>query len=169
MNKSEARIYSLDLRKKEDSNISSKNVIKQIVDSNILSNFSNIGIYYPLGNEISIIDLLDIYPNKKFYLPITRDRLYFIEYNKNDSLVNAKFHTKEPKGKIVKRDEIDCFIIPCVGISYEMKRIGYGKGYYDKYLSNYKGYKIGITYNSSFNLDVLLDDYDLKLDLVFKG
>ena len=109
------------------------------------------------------------YPNKKFYLPITRDEISFIEYKLGDTLVDAKFKTKEPVGDIVSRNMIECFIIPCVAISKTRQRLGYGKGYYDRYLKDYKGFKIGVIYKELNNLDFESDYYDVYLDLVIEG
>ena len=61
------------------------------------------------------------------------------------------------------------FLIPCVGITNENKRIGYGKGYYDRYLSGYSGLKIGIVYKELNNIDLKCDIYDVILDMVFEG
>ena len=73
------------------------------------------------------------------------------------------------KRVIVSRDKIDCLVIPCVAISKDNRRVGYGKGYYDRYLAGYNGYKIGITYNECNNLDIDTDDFDVKLDEIIVG
>ena len=169
MTKKEARCQALCLRKNLDNVVISNNIVDEIIKSNILDRFNNIGIYYPIGKEISILKLMEIYPNKKFYLPITKDEISFVEYNIGDGLIDGPFNTKEPKGIIQNRDNIDCFIIPCVAITYDNKRIGYGKGYYDRYLNGYSGYKIGICYANSANVDVLADSYDVYLDMKFIG
>ena len=166
--KTEARKIALGLIKNNDSNISSMIVIKKLIESKILEKYNNIGIYYPIGNEISIVPLVKYYKNKSFYLPITKDVLYFSKYSYNDELADGPFNTKEPKGSVVPRDEIDCFIIPCVGIS-SGRRIGYGKGYYDKYLEGYKGLKIGICYKNTSSLNSQTDEFDVKLDVIFVG
>lgn len=163
------RNKALELRKNKNKDISSKNVIEKLISSNILDKFTNIGIYYPIGNEINIMDLVNIYPNKRFYLPITREEISFVEYNLNDKLVKGPFKTLEPVGDEVSRDLIECFIIPCVAISNENKRIGYGKGYYDRYLNGYKGYKIGVCYIESGDIDIKLDSYDVVLDCKILG
>ena len=169
MNKKQARSLALKNRKNEDKIIASKLVLEAIIKSKILDNYSNIGIYYPLGNEINIMPLLEYYPNIKFYLPITKENIYFVKYITNDKLIDGPFHTKEPVGEMVNRDLIEVFIIPCVGISNTKQRIGYGKGYYDRYLSGYNGLKIGVCYKSESNLDVECDDFDVVLDYVFLG
>ena len=163
------RALCLNNRNNNDKDLISKNIINQIINNHIIDEYQNIGIYYPIGHEIDIMDIVNKYPNKNLYLPVTRDVIYFVKYNDGDKLIDGKFHTKEPLGIEVDRNNIECFLIPCVGISKDLKRIGYGKGYYDRYLSNYNGYKIGICYKNCTNLDIELDDYDLKLNYVITG
>ena len=83
------------------------------------------------------------------------------------SIKDGMFNTKEPIGKIVDRNTIDCFIIPCVAITTDNKRIGYGKGYYDRYLQGYRGLKIGICYDNMKNVDVKADLFDVIVDYKF--
>ena len=157
----------LNKRKYKDNVNASKICFDALILSNILDKFNSIGIYYPIRNEINLMPLIDYYPNKKFYLPKTLDTLVFREYN--GTLIDGPFKTKETTGSEVNRDMIECFIIPCVGVNKELKRIGYGKGYYDRYLSGYSGLKIGICYKEDSNLDLELDEYDLKLDILITG
>lgn len=167
MNKIEARKYALSKRSALSNYKVNENIVNQL--KQYIDKFDNIGIYYPIGTEIDILNIMNIYPNKKFYLPITRDEISFVEYKLGDELFDASFKTKEPKGDIVLRDNIDCFIIPCVAISKNKQRLGYGKGFYDRYLNGYKGCKIGVIYKELNNLDIICDDFDVVLDLVIEG
>ena len=167
MIKEKARLYALEIRKNENKIIASNNVIEALIKSNILNEYKKIGIYYPMGKEIDIMPLVDFYKDKEFYLPKTNENLSFIKYDGN--LIKGPFNTKEPIGLPIERDLIECFLIPCVAITSDMKRIGYGKGYYDKYLNGYKGLKIGICYKNASNLEVQMDDFDLELDKIFLG
>ena len=167
MTKNETRSISIANRKNKEVMVISEKIINDIIESKIIDNHNNIGIYYPIGKEIDITKLRVYFPNKKFYLPVTKEEIAFCEYI--DPLIKGPFKTMEPKSSIVNRDMIDCFFIPCVGITKDMKRIGYGKGYYDRYLQDYKGLKIGVCYNDSFYEDVLGDSFDIKLDEVFYG
>ncbi len=169
MDKITARAFALEKRKKESSSRASSVVIQQILDSKMLENFTDIGIYYPIRNEISILKLMDYYPNKRFYLPKTAEELSFVLYKKDSPLVDGKFHTKELHGDSVCRDRIQCFFIPCVAISKDKKRIGYGKGYYDRYLEGYRGVCIGIGYASCSDLDIECERYDICLNHIFVG
>ena len=163
MEKKKARSIALEERKGFDPRSRSLALVNKIIESKILDKFNNIGIYYPIGYEMDITPLVDYYSDKSFYLPIIREEIAFKPYS--NILVKGLFHSYEPKyGEIVERDSIDCFIIPCVGISVNNRRIGYGKGYYDKYLEGYNGYKIGISYKEHGSLDCDTDIFDLVLD-----
>lgn len=169
MNKIDARKNALEIRKNEIKAISSEIALNSILDLKVLNDYNHIGLYYPIGKEIDLMKLLNFYPDKTFYLPITRDEIAFIKYSLNDQLIAGPFNTKEPVGDIVDRDEVECFIIPCVAISKDKQRIGYGKGYYDRYLEGYQGLKIGVCYKNSVDLDIICDEYDVVLDYVIAG
>ena len=168
MEKSIARKKALDVRKNEDNIKASNDVLEAIIKSKCLEKFNKIGIYYPIGKEINVTKLLDLFPDKSFYFPKTTDILEFIKCECLNELIPGPFKTMEPTGVITSRDEIQCFIIPCVAISFSKKRVGYGKGYYDKYLAKYKGYKIGVCYKSAY-MDINTDDYDVEFDEIYLG
>ena len=167
MNKEEVRRIALSLRKQKDHKAISSKVVNYIISSKILEKYNNIGIYYPIKNEIDITPLVKYYGKKNFYLPKTRDEISFSSYRDGDILALGPFNTKEPITNDVNRDLIECFIVPCVAISNK-KRIGYGKGYYDKYLKGYDGTVIGIVYEDAI-FDCKMEDYDNVLDIIIVG
>lgn len=169
MDKKDVRKSALKDRSNNYDIIKSKIIVDEIIKSNILDKYNNVGIYYPIGTEINVIDLVKYYNNKNFYLPTTKDEINFVYYDTNTKLIDGPFNTKEPIGDIVNRDLIECFIIPCVAINKDNKRIGYGKGYYDRYLNGYKGFKIGICYKEYGNVDLKLEEHDVILDYKFLG
>ena len=168
MNKKELR-KSL-LVKRDSLKDISLNIIKQIVDSKILDDKKVVGIYYPLDKEINLLPLIDIYPHIKFCFPKTLDEISFYHENDINNFSKKKFNVMEPNSnEFIKRDDIELFLVPCVGITKGLQRIGYGKGYYDRYLEGYKGIKIGICYKELSNLDFVCDEYDIRLDYVIIG
>ncbi len=146
----------------------SLSIVRDIVDSKILEKYNTIALYYPLAGEINLLPLLNEYKDKRFVFPKTLDVISFYYENDLNNFSEKKFHVMEPNSNnLVERSEIECFIIPCVGITKDMQRIGYGKGYYDKYLLGYTGLKIGVVYKELNNIDFKGDPWDLKLDIVF--
>ena len=92
------------------------------------------------GKSVAVPKCIDGTRNMKFYL-----------INSFDDLEIATFSVLEPiidKCKMLKNFDNSLCIIP--GLAFDLKgyRLGYGKGYYDRFLSNYKGKTVGICYCS---------------------
>ncbi len=143
-------------------------LVDDLVESELLKDKKIIGLYYPLPYEINVLKLMDIY-NVSFCFPKVIDnemKFYLI-----DSIADFQkgcFNVYEPTScNIIESSQIDAFVIPCVGITSDNKRIGYGKGYYDRYLEKYTGLKIALNYKECSNLDFEANDYDIKIDKVF--
>ena len=61
---------------------------------------------------------------------------------------------------------IDLIIVPGVIFDREKNRLGYGKGYYDRYLSNKDIYKIGICFSDQV-IDLLpSESHDIKMNII---
>ena len=65
-------------------------------------------------------------------------------------------------------EKVDVVIFPGAAFDIEGNRIGYGKGYYDKYISKltYQPYKIGICYDFQLLDEIPSDTHDIKLDKI---
>lgn len=57
-------------------------------------------------------------------------------------------------------------IVPGLCFNNAGFRLGYGKGYYDRFISRYKGYSIGICYNDFLTDDIPTNEYDRPVDTV---
>ncbi len=92
----------------------------------------------------------------------------FFMYDKNTELIENKFSILEPK----KRDKVifpKIILIPLLGYSKSGFRLGYGGGYYDKYLSK-NGIgdvkKIGIAFSFQEVEEIPVEDHDERLDWI---
>ena len=72
------------------------------------------------------------------------------------------------KNKVTNFDNSIC-IIPGICYDINKNRVGYGKGYYDRFLKNYKGLKIGVVYNKCICQKIDTDKYDVCVDKIIKG
>ncbi len=57
-------------------------------------------------------------------------------------------------------------IVPAFMFDKNGYRLGYGKGYYDRYLSRYEGTTIGICYSENLQTELFHGKYDRSVDLV---
>ena len=80
------------------------------------------------------------------------------------------FDILEPKehcAEIIDIPKNSVVIMPGVAFDKKGNRIGYGRGYYDKYFTNYpKIYKIAITYSLQIVQEIPVNKYDIKADCV---
>lgn len=157
MDKASVRAYALRLRKgivydKEE-------ILNQI--SPYLNNKKIVAIYYPLPFELDLRFLEEYFKNIEFVYPaIIEDKIVFRK--KGKGFLEGMYHILEPQGQIIEKEEIDLIIVPMLAINKDNYRVGYGKGYYDNYLHDYKGMTLGII-KASLLLDFKEEEHDVRL------
>ncbi|MDZ7693227.1 MAG: 5-formyltetrahydrofolate cyclo-ligase [Balneolaceae bacterium] len=62
--------------------------------------------------------------------------------------------------------ELDLVIVPMVGADLQCNRLGHGKGYYDRFLANVKGMKVGLCYEACIVESLPTESFDVPLDAV---
>ena len=83
----------------------------------------------------------------------------------NSDFTTNNFGVKEPT-EYVAIDNIDVAIIPLLACDKDKNRIGFGKGYYDRFLSNHPCLKIGICYDFQVLENVPVNNWDVPLDII---
>lgn len=96
-----------------------------------------IGLFYPIGSEPDIRSaVLRLSAEKsglKLYLPVTVGKeMIFNRWLPQQALTQGKFGIPEPQNTECAAP--DLLLIPCVGIDPHGHRLGYGGGFYDRYL-----------------------------------
>lgn len=176
MDKIELRKKSL-LARKELKNKKNKSlvIVNKIVNEEHFKKSKIVGLYYPKKDEVDIKDLIIIALKEKkvVCLPrvISNEEMCFIKINSIEEVELGNFDIYEPKyneGNIINKFSIDLFIVPGVSFDESNNRLGYGKGYYDRYLVNVNGYKIGITFKELFlKKDTIIAGLkDVKMDKI---
>jgi 5-formyltetrahydrofolate cyclo-ligase len=131
---------------------------------------SSIGIYLSFGSEIDTILPITswFYENKKIYVPrVEGNDLVWILLNDFKSLRKSDFGVMEPiDGTVVDIKEIELMFVPLLGYDDDLHRIGYGKGFYDRALNDYKGRKIGLAYEISHVETIFPTSSDIPLDVI---
>lgn len=86
-----------------------------------------------------------------------------------DDLERRTFGVLEPKVpgcKKLQNFENSICIVPALLYDHKGYRLGYGAGYYDRFLSGYKGYKVGISYGDCVRRHLLHGRYDVPVDML---
>lgn len=110
---------------------------------------------------------------KKVLIPKTypKGRMDFVVYNPQQ-LVRTSFGLLESEGEltVVDRFQIDVIHVPGLAFTTEGYRVGYGGGYYDRYLTGYKGHTISTLYPFQIQ-EFIPDDHDIPVQevLMYEG
>ena len=140
---------------------SEKIILKKL--RNHLQEKQIIAIYYPLKSEVNLISLKNYYPNILFPKITNNNSLKFFS-SEEKLLKNQDFKIKEPIG--IKEIKPDIIICPLIAFDKYKNRLGYGKGYYDRFLKNNKIIKIGTAFSLQEAEKIPCENHDIKMDLI---
>ena len=173
MSKENLRKKLINLRK---NNFKKKGItfiqFKKILKKLNLKKKINVGGYYPINSEIGCLDILENLEknNFKISLPVTRKKnnMDFYEWSFKDPLKVSSRGIPEPS--IIKKVYPDVLIVPLVGFDKNKFRLGYGGGFYDRYISQILNIKRVITVGFAFSFQEILkiptNKFDQKLDII---
>ena len=167
--KDELRKYYLDIRKNiKNKTILDKKIYVKVINNKKIKNNNLILIYVSFNNEVDTIELIKYFLNNKLVAvpKIENNRMNFYYINKLSDLKKGSFNILEPITNNIVKDYANCVsITPGICFSRNLNRIGYGKGYYDKFYSEHKEiYKLGLSYDECITDNFDIDIYDQKLD-----
>jgi len=173
VNKSSIRKRILVLRKRNTSknlSISPIKILKFLKKKKLKSKI--IGAYYPFNYELNILDILKILEKKNYILSLPKigknNKMDFYKWSLKDPLKINKYGIPETVSnrKIYPR----VLLVPLVAFDYKLNRLGYGGGYYDRYISKLQTYnkiiKIGIGFSFQKVKRITTNKFDKKLDFI---
>lgn len=130
-------------------------------------------LYAALEDEINIDSVIEysLSVGKSVALPRCTDNkgnMTFCFINSLDELEHGHFGVREP---LITSKEVTDFshsicIVPALSFDKLNYRIGYGKGYYDRFLEKYNCFSVGLCYNELIEEKLPIDIYDKAVDLV---
>jgi 5-formyltetrahydrofolate cyclo-ligase len=147
-----------------------KIIVKKLENFIKKSESKNILLYIPLGIEVDVRALiinLRKQKNKNIYVPYMQaDSFKIVKYRL--PLHKKRFGIKEPNNSFLKPKKIDVAIVPVVGVDALFKRIGYGKGMYDRFFDrlNYKPTMVFTQLVLCKSDKILSDNYDIQADYI---
>lgn len=164
--KKNIRILHKKIRESLDIENLSRIIIRKLTDLPEFKNAESVFSYVSFGSEINTSEILKRTDKKIFVPKITNDEMCMTLYTP-DSLIKGKFGICEPCECIPcfpqKNDVVIC---PALGCDYNFYRLGYGKGFYDRFLSKYECIKILPIPSCLICDDVGHDSFDVSMDIV---
>jgi 5-formyltetrahydrofolate cyclo-ligase len=146
----------------------SRRVQESVTGSKEFKSAKVVGAYYAFGSEVKTDLILEKARalGKKVALPsVEVESLTFYELSSGKYLVKGRFGIMEPLpyGPV---DKMELLIVP--GIAFDKKgyRLGYGKGYYDKFLARQGVFSIGLGYSFQLLEGLPRGTHDRRLDAI---
>ena len=175
MDKSKLRqkyLYKRNIVQNEIANELSDRIYNNLLTIDILR-YKNIFLYKHFKKEVrtdKIIKYL-LNNNTNVYLPICyTDNLQMSFgqiFNLKSELKKNNYGIEEPAVQSDEKTTIDCIIVPGIVFSKSGNRIGFGCGYYDKFLNSHKQcFKIGLCYEFQLYEEIPTESFDVPMDII---
>ena len=175
----------------EDVRTKSRDICEKVINCTAYKDAQVILAYYPLGNEVDCMPVLEDALNngKQVMLPRTLENceMDFYQISRFSDVEEGHFHVMEPKA-YCRKYEPECFVfekddlmqdavqtkkgvlvlVPGVVFDCQGNRYGYGKGYYDRYFSRFPQLKrMGLAYTEQLSVETLeCLETDIKMQII---
>lgn len=153
---------------KEKRKVESEILCKKIIESKEYKKSKKILSFMNFGSEIEI-EILNrkiVEDGKKLYLPRAEKngRISIVEYGKSFTI--GSFGIREPIGEVYNGD-LDMIITPGLAFDRAGNRIGYGKGYYDRFFEKYSSVlKVAPIFEIQLFEKIPSEEHDIKIDMI---
>ena len=165
-NKQKLRNLFKEKRKELDLEALSLSLVTKLRATEEYVKAKNVMIFYPKMFEVNLLMLLDD-KDKNFYLPkIDGENLLCCPFDRNSEFCESCFKTLEPLSMPVEKTIIDLVIVPALAVDKNYYRLGYGGGYYDRFLRELECTKI-VCISESFVINTVYpEEFDIKIDKI---
>ena len=133
-------------------------------------------MYYPKKSEVNTLPIIEaaLKAGKRVALPLCNEEGSTMQYyyiNSLDDLEEGLYHIPAPKKscEIFSKESATRGVIAVIpGLSFDKKgyRLGYGKGYYDRYMEGLSACFVGLVYTDFISDGLPIGRYDISVDLL---
>ena len=160
----------------DEKEISDREIFDKLINLEEFINADIILAYYPINEEINVIAIVEyaLQNGKRVAFPISSKddhTLTFRFVSRIDELVEGAYSIPEPplNAELFENADNTLCIVPGLVFDRNGNRLGYGKGFYDRFLLSFNGISVGLCY-SDFLLDMLpTEGTDRKVDIVISN
>ncbi len=148
----------------------SRKIAERFLQLPQLKKAKNILLYYPHKNEVDTQYIINQLANsKKFnlYLPkVSGKEILPVKVKDLSSLKKGYAGIMEPEGEYISPEKIDIVVVPAVAYDLKGHRLGYGKGFYDRFLKNIQALKVGVAYDFQVVNQLPAEEHDIPVDII---
>lgn len=158
----------------------SDTLLKEL-SADILTNLENLTefqraktvlLYHSLKDEVYTHSFIEKWAvNKRIVLPVVvGDELELRLYTSPADLCIGSYGIAEPTGQLfTDYNNIDLAVIPGVAFDPQGRRLGRGKGYYDRLLPHIPALKVGICFPFQLMEEIPTEQFDIRMSTVISG
>ncbi|MBC7660094.1 MAG: 5-formyltetrahydrofolate cyclo-ligase [Chitinophagaceae bacterium] len=133
--------------------------------------FDHIGLYRSFRKEADLHSLLDLSPDKSFYFPLidqTTGAMEFYGYSGEGAFKHNTWGLFQPDGtgKAMPIGANTLIIVPALAFDDHGHRLGYGKGFYDRYLHRHRLSTLGVCFREFVLEKLPSESHDQAVDTV---
>lgn len=154
---------------KDDINNYSQKIFNNIENLSCFKKAKVIFIYLSFGSEVETFSFIKKYINNKIIVvpKIINEEMKLIQIKDVDNLKIGNYGILEPIYNIEYLDFIDIVITPSIAYDKKGYRLGYGKGYYDKYFFNNRyGLAIGVSFENMLIEELPRELHDKRVNIL---
>ncbi len=129
--------------------------------------YKNILLYIALPDEVDSMQLIKKIRRKTNIFVPFMEGVSFKMVKFRLPLSRKKFGIKEPINSFIKAPKIDLAIVPVLGVDGAFKRVGFGKGMYDRFFDSlsYSPRVVFIQLVDCFTKEVICESHDIRTDI----
>ncbi|WP_268912984.1 5-formyltetrahydrofolate cyclo-ligase [Lentilactobacillus sp. SPB1-3] len=160
--------------KTDDGQKNAHNLYLQLFSSPLFKSSQTIGVTLSMAGELDTQPIIDQgnATGKRMVIPRTLPnfKMEFVELNSETSLEKTKFGVSEPiNGSVINASDIDLIVVPGLAFAPDGARVGFGAGFYDRYLRNYVGETVSLALKPQYFPVAKWDvtDYDVLIKNIY--
>jgi len=179
LDKASLRKHYIEKRKAlttSDIETNSVNILSHLKELPVFSHIRNLHMFYPMTGKKEVDTLLivnwlrDEHPDIRIILPKSNLQTHTLEHiiwTDETPLAMNEWGITEPEyGELINPQEIDVVFMPLLAFDKKGNRIGYGKGFYDRFLTECREdtLKVGLSYFEPEEQFIEVGEFDIPLD-----
>lgn len=146
-------------------------ITAKIVSSDSYRDANVVFCYNSFGSEVDTKAICEavLKSGRTLCVPVIKNGVMLpVRIRSFELMVKSSFGIYEPSEYEVIRDKnvINLTVVPGLAFNVLGFRLGYGKGFYDRFLSDYSGLSVGITFRECISDEITPDRFDVPVNFV---
>lgn len=149
---------------KQELSIRSEKALAVLRENKHFRSAKTVLLFHSLSDEVATHDFLrEVMETKRVFLPVVSgEDMFMAEYEVDTPLKRRSLGVEEPQAPLYFGD-VDVAVVPGVAFSAEGHRLGRGRGYYDRFLSQHACYRIGLCFSFQCLATIPHEEHDVMM------